>query len=266
MKRCLVSCLVVAMSYGFTCSGALAATLVNLWSFENNFLDTSGNGNNGTSVTGAPTFVPGQFGQAVSIGSGDGVKSPLGTPINLPLSGASAWSMNLWAKFDTAPGVLQYLAGFGSNTDYTAYGQPRGIITYGGGASNDFYFWGASDVDSGVTYSADGQWHMYTVTHNGSAIQMYKDGTPIFGSPVLPSPIPLVDTFDEIQVGNPSVWSSTFQGALDEFSIFAGELSQSQVDNLYTSNNISAPEPSTLSGVLFMVMGSAGCVTRRRAR
>ena len=47
--------------------------LVGHWEFENNYNDTSGNGNNGTAYN-SPTFVAGRFGQAVDL---DGVNSTL---------------------------------------------------------------------------------------------------------------------------------------------------------------------------------------------
>jgi len=218
-----------------------AQSLVHRWSFETNFSDTSGSGNDGT-ATGAPTFVAGRFGQAVSIVSpSDGVHLDFGAQ-NLPLQGTAAWSTNVWAKLNVAPADLEYVAGFSLNDLYQTgldVGKGRAYISFGGASSNNFYFWGgASDVNSGVGYSVDNQWHMYTITYDGTALQMYKDASPIFATPVT---VGLTDAFDEVHVGNPSNWNSNFDGSVDEFTIFDAALSQSQIGGLYSTNDFNQP-------------------------
>lgn len=217
-----------------------AQSLVHLWAFEGNYDDTSGSGNHGA-PTGAPTFVAGKFGQGVSLASAsfDGVDLHFGAN-NLPLSGTDSWSMNLWAKFNEAPGQLEYLAGFGIDDGYIAAdaSATRAIIAFGGATNNNFYFWGGSnDHNSGAPYDADNQWHMYTVTYNGAVLSMYKDGS-LVGAPVAKA---FADAFDEIHVGNPSNWNNDFDGELDEFAIFSGALTESQIGGLFFNNNINQP-------------------------
>lgn len=222
-------------------TSSTAQSLVHLWAFENNYQDTSGSGNHGT-ATGSPTFVAGQFGQAVSLQSpADGVNLDFGAS-NLPLGAGDAWSMNLWAKLSEAPGSLEYLAGFGvddgfvSEGDFTDIGATRSYIT----VDQNFYFWGgATDLDSGHIYESDDQWHMYTITFNGSLMTMYKDAVPVRQG--TPGPNPWADAFDEVHVGNPSNWNSNFDGAIDEFAIFDGELSDAQVGGLFFNNDINEP-------------------------
>jgi hypothetical protein len=217
---------------------------VHRWAFENNFNDTSGSGNHGA-ASGTPSFVTGRFGQAVSIASPtDGVHIDFGAA-NLPLAGTDSWSMNVWAKLNVAPADLEYLAGFGINDGFISLdtGATRAYITFDVDAMplprNNFYFWGgARDLDSGLEYDADSQWHMYTITYNGTAMNMYKDAVPVFATP---RTVVLTNAFDEVHAGNPSNWNSNFDGALDEFTIFNGRLTDSQVGGLFVNNDINQP-------------------------
>lgn len=222
-------------------SSGAAQTLVHRWSFDGNYNDSSGSGNTGVPA-GAPTFVPGKFGNAVSLASpNDGVNVDFGAA-NLPLQGSDNWSMSVWANMATAPGALEYLAGFGIDNAWVAefdQGATRSFLTFGGANSNNFYFWGgAADFDTGVGYEADSQWHMYTLTYNAASTTMraYKDG-----SFVAAGNVTLAPAFDEIHVGNPSNWNSNFDGAIDEFAIFNGALSEPQIGGLFFNNNINQP-------------------------
>jgi hypothetical protein len=215
---------------------------VHLWAFENNFDDTSGNNNHGTQA-GSPAFVTGKFGQAISIASAtlDGVHLDFGA-VGLPQAGNASWSMNAWVKLATAPANLEYVAGWGLNNGFVGAldtGGTRAMITFGGASNNNFYFWGGSrDVNSGVQYAADDAWHMYTVTYNGTAMQMYKDALPVLANPVN---VALNAALDEVHVGNPSNWNSNFDGQVDEFSIFDAVLSAGQIGGLFFNNNINQP-------------------------
>ncbi|WP_197528240.1 LamG-like jellyroll fold domain-containing protein [Posidoniimonas polymericola] len=215
----------------------MAQSLVHRWSFENDYSDASGNGNTGTPV-GSPTFVPGKFGQAVALAAtpdegvtpGDGVANDFAD--GLPTLGDESWSLNVWT--DSAGGFLTHVAGFGVNWQYAGGiddGRARAIIDF-----NGFHFWGANvDLNSGVTYPTDGNFHMYTVTYEGasSVVSMYVDGAAVQSNEVAP----LVDTFPYIQVGNRSFWSEGFDGAVDEFSVFSGTLSEQQIGGLYFFND-----------------------------
>jgi hypothetical protein len=223
-----------------------AQTLVHRWAFENNFNDTSGSGNHGA-ASGAPSFVSGRFGQGVAIASpSDGVHIDFGA-MNLPLAGTDSWSMNVWAKLDVAPADLEYLAGFGLNDGFVGAldtGATRAFITFDVDAMplprNNFFFWGgARDLDSGLEYDADGQWHMYTITYNGTAMNMYKDAVPVFATP---RTVVLANAFDEVHVGNPSNWNSNFDGSLDEFTIFNGTLNDGHIGGLFFNNDINQTE------------------------
>ena len=110
------------------------ASLVSLWSFENNLNDSSTNENNGTAM-GSIAYVPGKFGMAVSLAPGNPIIDA--SAPNLPLAGTNSWSTNLWIKLTQTPTNLSYIAGFGP------------VMHVGGGTARAFLGDGAST--SGAT-------------------------------------------------------------------------------------------------------------------
>ncbi|HVY69140.1 MAG TPA: LamG-like jellyroll fold domain-containing protein, partial [Verrucomicrobiae bacterium] len=121
------------------------ATLVSLWSFENNLNDSSTNGNNGTAA-GTVTYVPGKAGTAVKLAPANPVINSSAN--NLPLHGTDSWSINLWVNLPQKPVDLSYIAGFGPVLD-TGGGTARAFLNFQGG----IYEWGnSSDLASGVPY------------------------------------------------------------------------------------------------------------------
>ena len=64
------------------------------WQFENNLLDSSGNGNNGT-PTGAPTYVAGQVGQALSL---NGTTQYATVPDAASLDLTTGMTLSAWIK------------------------------------------------------------------------------------------------------------------------------------------------------------------------
>ena len=64
--------------------------LVGRWHFDGDVLDSSGNGNHGT-VIGAPSFVPGLFGQALSFSGQDCVKVMDSSSLDITTATLEAW-------------------------------------------------------------------------------------------------------------------------------------------------------------------------------
>lgn len=242
MKHLLLAAL-LAMA-----ANCYAVDPIHSWAFEGNLLDSSGSGNDGTLAGGDATadYIPGAFGFALDLNSDEGVENSAAS--NLPLLAADQWTMNVWLNFAQAPGALTYFAGFGNHNDFSGapeHGLSRAFINFGSG----YYFWGCNcdgtqpnpDVDTGTAYAADGNWHMYTVVSDGANLSFYTDSV-LLGS----APNNLGDsTFTEVAVGNPSVWNSAARGGIDEFAIWNTNLDQSQVNNLFRSNE-AIPEPSTI--------------------
>lgn len=225
------------------------------WAFDGNTNDSSGFQNNGSLGGGDTSYESGKWGQAISLTEGAYVHNNAAT--DLPLNATDSWSMNLWLSLSSQPESLSDLAQFGirQNSDYV--GQSRGFLQYGSGGQG-FYFWGNSaDLSSDTTYTADDQWHMYTITYAGNTqeMRMYRDGGLMkLQTVALATASGIADSTGtklrdprEVDVGGPSPWrpnSGGWAGKVDEFTIWRGELTQNQIANLTTTNAI--PEPSAL--------------------
>lgn len=230
-----LGCLGVVLAVGLV-GVASGATLVHEWRFEGDVNDTSASGNYGQVVDGNAVYVPGAFGQAVMLEPGVSIVDANAS--NLPVDANDAWSMNIWMNFEQTPVFLGYMAGFGgatANDNPAANGSRRGFLQFGVG----YYAWGYSvDLDSGVTYDADGQWHMYTITFDGNDLSMYRDAELLIQQPPTltgapdAQPVSYIDTLPIVQVGGASFWGATMPGSYDEFTIWEGALSQEEVDGL----------------------------------
>jgi hypothetical protein len=231
------------------------ATLVSDWKFENNLLDSSTNGNDGT-ASGSVQYVPGKFGMAVQLDPGNPIVNTMAN--NLPTNAADSWSINLWMNLPSNPPFLAYLAGFGPVIFNNTNGTERGLIALGGNA-NDIYLWGANaDVPTTTPYPV-GTWGMITVTHDGvdSATEMFLNGQWIAEGVV-----PLVDVpsdSDFISLAPTSNWAVDVGGEFDEFTIWRGVLPPTQINQL---QGLGVALNVTLSGTnsiaVSWLAGSAG--------
>lgn len=231
------------------CGSANSAILVHQWSFDDNLLDTSGSGNDGTFTGATETYVAGVFGNSISLAAGDGVDNVEASLGNANLAGNSI-SLNTWLKMDAVPANLSYLGGIGSRADL-GKGTVRAFLQFQSG----YYFWGNShDANSGVPYSADSEWHMYTITldfdgEGNVTYSFYLDGDGSFYTPVTIEDPGYLDVLTEVGVGGTSLWGATWTGAMDEFTVWDGTLTQSEVLDLYNSNGFVSPIPvSPLNG------------------
>jgi Concanavalin A-like lectin/glucanases superfamily len=224
-------CLFVIVSLGATAAFSQEAELVHLWQFDGDVEDTSGSGNHGVIDGGQATFVPGPFGQAISLGAGVGVTNA--APSNLPIGATDTWSMNIWLNLDETPANLAWLAGFGGRPVHAGDGSKRAYLQFDAG----YYFWGHSrDVDSGQAYATDGIWHMYTITYDATEIAMYFDGQEVKRQATT-----LIDTQAVVGVGGTSNWDADLVGKYDDFSIWRGVLSVDDIERLMNDGTLGSP-------------------------
>ena len=203
------------------------ATLVSLWSFENNLKDSSTNGNDGTAV-GNVQYVPGKFGMAVQLAPHNPIINSSAT--NLPLYGTNSWSINLWVNLPQTPTNLAYIAGFGPVLDVGG-GTARAFL-----ADNGIYEWGnGTDLSSGVAYPLN-TWSMVTLTHDGTdgTRAMYLNGRWIAGKVAGLANVPSGD--NAISLAPTSNWNIDVGGSFDEFSIWNGVLPPDQINYLFTAS------------------------------
>ncbi len=211
--------------------------LIGLWHLDGDFLDSSGNGNDGSIYTGSPTPTTGIAGQAFSFDGNDGIQVG-----NLNFSGEK-YTVNIWAR-TTAPAVTERWRQAITKGDLP----PGGDMTFElfindgrpPGENNPVYFvWdnGRSIVNIGITEpevnARDGDWHMWTATYTNGSQKLYYDGC-LFGSASYPGPLPLVT--EPVIIGGFEGFGPFHHpwiGDLDEVSIYTRVLDPSEVAELY---------------------------------
>jgi hypothetical protein len=230
-------------------SGPITNSLVAHLKFDGTYVDSSGNGTDGSQV-GTPTFVPGILGQAVHIASsGTPQNAPdtnnyvtLGTPVQLKF-GTNDFSIALWAKIafqnDDKPFISNKDWGSGGNLGWV-------LATEGGGMK-----WNIRDDQSGRRDSPtvapqlnDGSWHNLVVTFIRSSIgSIYVDGQLVNTANVAPDAgkaIGSPDTALPVNVGQDGNGTYTDGGGaaavdmlVDDLGIWQRALTPSEVTAIY---------------------------------
>ncbi|HWH95933.1 MAG TPA: LamG-like jellyroll fold domain-containing protein [Baekduia sp.] len=217
--------------------------------------DSSGLDQNGT-FTGAPTLVPGRFGQALSTGAANSWMS-----VSRP--GSGTWglespqvSLTAWIKRSGFPGVLRYLASKGdfpgcagsSYTLYTGYGSVNAGLQFAyldtAGAA---HFSPRLDAASSVW---DGNWHAVTGTFDGAMVRLYLDGTEVGTG--TPADVPIryagpahdeftVGTYADKSAGSPC-GTGDWPGAVDEVRVHNRALTPAEITTLHDPDATTPPD------------------------
>ncbi len=211
-----------------------AATLVSEWKFENNTSDTSGNANDGT-ASDVVGYVNGVSGKAVRLPGGVTIANVAAN--NLPGLASDSWSINLWLYLTNKPTSLGYLAGFGPVLN-TGAGTARGLLAFKGTDNQSIYSWGNSrDTETGKPYPLN-QWAMITMTYDGAdgptngVTQVFLNGQLIGRNTQVRVNLPADQ--QQINLCPTSNWSiAPSAGDFDEFTIWKGALTTSQIAALY---------------------------------
>jgi len=195
--------------------------LVAYWQFEGNANDSSGNGLHGT-IMGAPTFVAGKLGQAISLrGLNDfveitGYKGILGT---------NAVSVTAW--INTTATETSTIVGWGPNASGQRFGfrvnADRLRIEHAGGNVQ------------GDTSVNDGAWHHVAVTVQSSAtisypdVILYVDGIDDTRATTDPDAFNLTADQD-VRIGSrPASNDRFFMGLIDDVRIYDRALTQEEI-------------------------------------
>jgi autotransporter-associated beta strand protein len=191
--------------------------------------DATGNGWNGTLVNGT-TFVAGYSNNAVNLSSGSSqyVTLPAGVVSTLSNITVAAW-VNLatvanWNRifdFGTGTGTYMFLTPQNGSNGKVRFG----ITTSGSG--------GEQQINSSSTLSLN-TWHHVAVTINGSVGVMYVDGVAVgTNSAMTLNPASLGNTTLNY-IGKSQYSDPYLNGKVDEFRIYSGALSASEVATLVT--------------------------------
>ena len=229
--------------------------LVGYWKFDETssgatVVDSSGFGNNGTPVGGAPfpsTSVPTvQFTDPRSL-SFDAVDDyvsvgnvpSLDIPGNVTLSVWINWNGNV-NGFDT---IVANRLGFGSNYQLLLYG---GNLSYYG--AGGFYV---------STYTPPiGVWTHLTAIVNGTTLSLYANGTQVYTTPCSPSGLVTGSLF-AIGGDTQDIFASEyFGGNIDDVRIYNRALSTAEVTRLYAGNELATASGSLTLGSNLSLSGS----------
>lgn len=256
--------------------------------FDGNYNDSSGRGNNGTAV-GAPSFVPGQMGQALHYstttttgGSGGSVTNAnyvtLGHPTDLQFGAATSFSVAFWVRLPA-----NYLNGdlpfFGSATNSANNPGFTFCPSYqAGGWEWCLQDFNTNDIDvNGPENSInDGSWHHFAATfdrENAVAVT-YLDGTQVDSHSI--ATLGLFDTTNPVTIGQDptGLYPESGSADLDDLGVWRRILSPLEVYEIYYSgahygaaldaygSPASAPPPSltvtTSLGSSIVVVWSGG--------
>jgi len=226
--------------------------LVGRWTFDgSNANDSSGNGWNGTAVN-APTYSSTDVGVAggkslvLASASSQYVKVDTGGSQTV-FNGGTAMTISAWVK--GWPGAW--------NPFVCKNGEPAGwqMRNSGGSATNvDWTTRGLTSSDYGVTTTVNnGQWHLLTMTYDGSFKKVYQDG--IFLAQTAATGT-ISATTDMLAFGarqNGGAWGNYFNGKLDDIYFYNRALTLSEVGDIYNY----AP-PADLSTTDWAVTATSG--------
>jgi hypothetical protein len=166
-------------------------------------------------------------------GSDDSVE--ITNAINLPTTRTDAWSINMYLYAHDEQGVIGgfVIGGFGKAID-TGWGEARYLMHSGDWR---LQYWGNQiDVYANTLLDIE-KWQMFTITYEGSEpndfgeLRVYKDGVERGSGWVN---FWEHDALPEVHL-SPGVWSNYFSGKIDEFTIWDGALTPTQIEQLTES-------------------------------
>ncbi len=210
--------------------------LVLLMHFNNNTLDYSGKGNNGTALLGTncSASVVGRFYSGCSF---DGVNDYVDAGSDASVK-PDAFSIAFWVKMTTTSGVNPAV-GWSTGTTPNIYmswggGLPaRPLVYMGVGNYKDF-----SNTTSSGASLYDGNWHHVVFTMPGSGqtdvenSKMYVDGTEQGAGPLGSASTGTQSAKGGLLIGG-SMNTAYFNGTIDELAIWNRTLTASEVNALY---------------------------------
>ncbi|MGB2864021.1 MAG: LamG domain-containing protein [Sedimentisphaerales bacterium] len=241
------------LAFGMVLTSAAQAGPVGLWRFEDGTgtiaNDSSGNGRHGT-LLGIPEWVSGPDGLGGALAFNPDRCTGVDCGVFDPTNGTGQFTVALWAFWD-GTGTFQHFL-----TKSNAWGADTMMF--------QFELWGAHTSDTytdriGVSYAPAGsvpfsimpknEWVHLTLTFDGTNATLYLNGVDEEG----PKPFSIGPNIDAmVEIGytstRPSGIDRTFQGTLDEVSIYGRSLSGQEIQTVMAggviqSGTASLPKP-----------------------
>jgi hypothetical protein len=197
--------------------------LVGHWRFEDNLLDASGNGNNGTVGEGSAAYAAGRFSRAWS--NDDTRYVDLGNPSSLRITGPL--TMGVWANIaggqPTRQGIVAKIEFDGNNRSWGLHYTAGGVL--------EFFINGTGlaggNRGAGSTITTFSGWaHFVGVFRPGQAVELWKDGV-LIASNTTSIPETLYDSSMPVLIGaySDAGTDRRFQGLIDDVRIYNAALS-----------------------------------------
>lgn len=200
--------------------------LVGYWKFEDNFLDSSGNGNNLT-VVGNPTFITGKIDKCLNLDITSYVKS---TNIQ-SFDRLDNYAFGFWTNYTgvTSSGrcllTLRTTVGRHPGSIHIAQNSNKIIADTWNGSSG-------CDVTSTISIN-DGNWHyIFFNHHSNSTFDFYIDNI-LMGTSAFES----ISTKnnEQITIGNDIHLYRYFNGKIDEVFVYNRALTPSEIESIYNT-------------------------------
>lgn len=205
-----------------------AGNLVGYWKMENNWNDSSGQGNHGAAASGTPSFSTNAKVGSYA-GSFDG-SSNVSVPDSPSLGVTTSFTIMTWIYVAGPSGLSSWLfsknaPGFASGYGI-AFAGPTGQV------------WPHLGISGGLQNPAStgtvtfGQWNLVTVTYDGSQIVIYindaLDSTLAVAGSISPNNSPLY-------IGNsPGSPTELLNGLIDNLAIWDVALTLAEIQDVYT--------------------------------
>ena len=203
-------------------------SLVGWWKFDNDFLDWSGNGNDGICSAGCPTPTTGKVGSALYFDGNGSIDAGNGARLNI----TGNITIEAWVK--PAKLATQYIVKKASNDVTNGYelslaSSGKAFFRFNQRASGNTY-----RVDSAINYPSNNTTWVHLVgIYNGTQLQIYLNGhlsNNKSGSSNISS------NTNNLKIGGPD-GSAFYKGSIDEVRIWDRALTPQEVEAFYNGQN-----------------------------
>jgi hypothetical protein len=216
-----------------------AAALLAQYEFNDNYEDSSGNGNHGTPVgDGIAIEDDPTMGKVLSLPGGDNIFvdcNDVGNSGNMPVTIAC------WAKADhTSIPDWTLVFGFTGTADGSGgNGSHFNIGSLGGPGGVGAHVWGWEETIFNDTEALE--WRHYAMTYSGTTITYYGDGELKDTNPGNSNVRDLSIRADRVHIGSRITQASSFPGKVDDARVYNYELSWAEIRGLAGLGDLYVP-------------------------